>query len=58
MLLEVSVIEEKDSCEVQVWNVENEEREEEMERTFDQPEEASDYIDSLVKDKRYVIHHK
>lgn len=58
MVLEVSVIEEKDSVEVQVWNVESEEREEEMERTFDHPTEASTYIDSLVQDKRYVVHHK
>lgn len=58
MLLEVTVIEEKDGCEVQVWNVEAQEREEDMERTFDHPAEANDYIESLVKDKRYVIQHK
>lgn len=58
MILEVSVIEEKDSFEVQVWNVESEEREEELERAFDHPEEASDYVEALVKDKRYVIQHK
>lgn len=57
MIIEVSILDEQTHFEVQVFNMEEEEREEDLERTFATVEEANGYIDTLVQDKRYIVHH-
>lgn len=57
MILEVQILPEGDEYEVQVWNVEEQEREEDLERTFPTFEDASAYTDELARDKRYVVTH-
>jgi hypothetical protein len=57
MILEISLIKKDEEWEVQIWDVENQERVEDLERVFDDEKEASDYIDSLAKNKKYVIYH-
>lgn len=57
MIIEVSILDEQTHFEVQVFNMEEEEREEHLEKTFDTPEEANGYVDTLVQDKRYIVHH-
>lgn len=43
--------------EVNVWDEEDNERLEDLERTFPTEEEADEYVLSLVKDKQYVVKH-
>lgn len=58
MIIEVSIIDEETYFDVQVWNVEEQQHEEDLESTFDTFQEASEYVDSLTKDKNYVVYHK
>lgn len=59
MLLEVQIqySEYDQDWEVNVWNRESGEREEDLERVFPTEGEASEYVDSLVRDKRYDVFH-
>ncbi|QST02167.1 hypothetical protein IMZ31_22200 (plasmid) [Pontibacillus sp. ALD_SL1] len=61
MIIEVSIVEEETQedheFQVHVWDVEEQENAEELERTFFSSKEASDYVDSLVQDKKYVVYH-
>lgn len=58
MLLDVTIIDETPDFDVQVVNTETDEREEELERSFDTQQAAYDYVQELAQDKRYVITHK
>lgn len=58
MLLEVTIIDETPDFDVQVVNTETDEREEELERSFDTKQQAYDYVQELAQDKRYVVTHK
>lgn len=43
--------------EVNVWDQEDDERVEDLERTFPTKDDANEYVDSLVKNKKYVVTH-
>jgi hypothetical protein len=57
MLLEVQIqfSEYDNDYEVNVWDQEDGERVEDLERVFPTEEEATDYVKSLIKNKRYVV---
>lgn len=55
MLIEVSIIEEGVYFDVQVWDIEEQGRVEDLERTFDTEKEASSYVNELIEDKKYDV---
>lgn len=57
MNIEVSILNEETHFEVQVWNTDEGERAEDLERSFDTQTEVDDYVDDLVQNKQYIVQH-